>query len=176
MRGSVRARLSVRFSAVSAAQEGREIGREDIDAAGVHRAQAFFAATTWSDARRFAPASVRASEPLGKSNAARHCGPPSWRPAASSAAGQRSSDAAPATRRPPCRLRCVCRCAEARRRRGLQHPPARVARFAAGTGWRRRTRSQGLADHARLQRTEIGGDVRQFRQYSISVPVGMDAR
>ena len=44
MRGSVRARFRVRFSAVSAVRNAFRSDGEDVDAAGVDRTQFFFAA------------------------------------------------------------------------------------------------------------------------------------
>src|SRR6266849_5810311 len=76
MRGSVRALLSVRFSAVSAMRnELRSLVKMSIPPGSTER-NSSSPVSTYKDARRFEPASVSTREPLGKSKAARL-----WRPA-----------------------------------------------------------------------------------------------
>src|SRR5260370_28099790 len=71
MRGSVRALLSVRFSAVRAARnELRSLVKISIPPGSMERKPSS-PVTTYNDARCFVPASVSTREPLGKSKAAR---------------------------------------------------------------------------------------------------------
>ena len=71
MRGSVRARFSVWFSAVSAARNrSRSLSSTSMPPGSIDR-RAASPWTTCSDARRFVPASVSTRVPSGKSNAAR---------------------------------------------------------------------------------------------------------
>ena len=79
-RGSVRALLSVRFSAVSASRnEFRSLAKISIPPGSIE-SKPSSPESTCNDARRFEPASVSTREPFGKSKAARLLRPDSFAP------------------------------------------------------------------------------------------------
>ena len=80
-RGSVSARLSVWFSAVSAARNESGSADKTSMPPGSSANNAASPSSTCKEARRLLPASVSTSEPLGKSKAARLCRPASLAPA-----------------------------------------------------------------------------------------------
>ena len=79
-RGSVSARLSVRFSTINAA---RNVSKSDVRTSTPPASNSSSASTPrirWSEARRLFPASVSTSVPVAKSNAARSFRPASVAP------------------------------------------------------------------------------------------------
>ena len=162
-RGSVSARLRVRFSAVSAARNSaRSLERISIPPGSMERKPSS-PATTCSEARRFVPASVSTSEAWGKSNAARF-----WRPA-SFAFGERQ------WRRP-----AIIRCSTSQRspstpmamrlpiRRKLADDPAfHTRKWRLHCSQQKSAREshalERLADDARFESADVRGNVGQFR-------------
>ena len=71
IRGSVRARLSVWFCAVSRAPKAARSAAMTSRPCGLSASIAASPSTMWIDAWRFDPASVKITDPAGKSNAAR---------------------------------------------------------------------------------------------------------
>ncbi len=76
MRGSVRARLRVRFSVVRVCWKASGVRASGSRPPGSRSASAASPRTRWREARRLVPASVRVRVPLGKSKAARLLRPP----------------------------------------------------------------------------------------------------
>src|SRR5580700_5672494 len=162
-RGSVSARLSVWFSAVSAARkDARSLEKTSMPPASKER-NASSPSTTCNDARRLEPASVSTREPLGKSNAARV-----WRPA-SLASGARQCKRPAIIQvkdQPEVVLYADCY--------ALAYS-SQFADFAAFGVFKWGLRGsqeegalqpdalEGLTYYARFQRGDVGGDVWQFR-------------
>ena len=161
-RGSVSARFSVRFSAVSAARNAaRSLAKTSMPPGSIET-QAFLAARTCNDARRLVPASVSTQGAVGKIERCEALRPASFAP-----------------RRPP---------VQAAGNHQVQHQPevaihadgdalADAAQFADGAAFAVRERRfdgaqqkrarephalERLADDARFERADVGGDIRQF--------------
>ena len=162
MRGSVSARFRVRFSRISAARKHSRSAVRTSMPPGSMASRPASPATTWSDALRLAPASVSVSEPGGKSKAARF-----WRPLRAAWAGFQ------------CRRPAIIRCSTSQRSPSrpmamrFPTPPQFAHGSSLGFGERRRGGSKKKRagqpeaferepDHARFERGDIGGDVRQL--------------
>ena len=167
-RGSVSARLRVRFSSVSAARKpSRSVEKISTPPGSIARR----ALLATHHVQRRAPLAAGLSQHQRAGwkieERAAHCGRRAWPAAASSAAGRRSSGAAPARDRPstPIAMRLPMR----RSSRGRVLPSTAAMRRVH----RAQRKDAGephllerLAEDARLERGDVGGDVGQFRHCS----------
>ena len=162
MRGSVSARLSVRFSSTSAALNVSRLLDSTSIPPGSSAARPLRPSATCRDARRLVPASVSTSEPSSKSNAASVLRPASLAPGGSpvqpsrdhemqhqpqialEADGDALADALELPHAPAARQR------EGRLRRAQQE------------GARKAHPEQRPPHDARFERGEVGGDIRQL--------------
>ena len=161
MRGSVSARLSVRFSDVSAARKRR--GRLRRRRCRRDRArERRFAANDVQRRAAFRAGLGQHQRAVREVEAARSRRPASFAPAAANAVGRRSSGGSRATGRRRGRWRCACRCAAAPHRAAFDARQRRSRRCAAGTRWPR-ARVRAAAHDARLERCEVGRNIGQFR-------------
>ena len=127
--------------------------------------------TTCSDARRLAAGFGQRQRAVREIERRQVLAAAELRAAAdASAAARRSSGAAPARGRLRSRSRCACRRAAARAPCGLPRSPAAVPAVRSRNGLARRTRSSAAAHDARLERLEVGGDVRQLRHLLFPQP------
>jgi len=175
MRGSVNARFRVRFSRLSAARKHARSAVRTSMPPGSMASRPGSPATTWSDALRLAPASVRVSEPGGKSKAARF-----WRPFEGRVARlpmQAAGDHR-AQHQPEVAIQA--------NGDALSHSPQFAHSSSRGFRERRRRGSkkkraykphafERQPHHARFQRSNVSRDVRQFGHTSpaCTAPAGL---
>ena len=120
IRGSVSARFSVRFSAVSAPRNSSRLQASGSMPPGSTARSADSPRSTCSEARRFVPASVSTSEPSSKSKAASELRPASFaggarqcsRPPTMRCTTSQSSCSSPIATRLPTRRSSLTRCPE----------------------------------------------------------------